>query len=241
LRRALAFLMALAVGAPAAALAQQAPTSLRFRVRAWPDAVIEASAAAAALVPVVWPNSFARATCAPCDPARLWSLDRNAVGPVRTTADAFSTAALGAEAALGALFLASSRHGEGAAAFAEDAAVIAQAVTVTAAATEWAKVLFHRPRPYLYVPGAPRPADDGRSLPSSHASVAFAAAAAYASVLHRRGIAGRHRLQIGLLFGAAAATGALRVLAHRHAEARRVCLNKISYPGNGGGPQDRSH
>ena len=53
-------------------------------------------------------------------------------------------------------------------------------------------------------------------MPSSHASVAFAAAAAYASILHRRGLARSHAGQIAVLFGAAAATGVLRVVAHRH-------------------------
>ena len=46
--------------------------------------------------------------------------------------------------------------------------------------------------------------------------MAFAAAAAYASVLHRRGLAGRDKLQIGAMFAAATATGILRVVAHRH-------------------------
>jgi len=53
-------------------------------------------------------------------------------------------------------------------------------------------------------------------MPSEHSSIAFAAAAAYASVLHRRGIAGNHKLQIGALFTAAAATATLRVVARRH-------------------------
>jgi membrane-associated phospholipid phosphatase len=35
-------------------------------------------------------------------------------------------------------------------------------------------------------------------------------------MLHRRGILGQHKLQVGLLFGAAAVTGALRVVAHKH-------------------------
>ena len=207
----------LCVAGPYGAAAQQVSPSLRFRVRPWPDAAVIGTSLTVALVPVVFSSSFAHATCAPCDPAALWSVDRGAVGPFRPAADAFSTGTLVAEAALGAAFLAASRRGEGAAPFFEDATVIAQAVTITAAATEWAKVLFHRPRPYLFVPGAAPPsADDGRSMPSSHTSVAFAAAAAYASILHRRGIARSHAAQIGVLFGAAAVTGALRVVAHRH-------------------------
>lgn len=205
------------LAAPYGTAAQQVSTSLRFRVRPWPDAAVLGGSLAAALVPIVFSSSFAHATCAPCDPAALPGIDRGAIGPVRAAADAFSTGTLATEAALGAVFLASARRGEGVAAYAEDATVIAQAVTVTAAATEWAKVLFHRPRPFLYLPGAAAPsADDGRSMPSSHTSVAFAAAAAYASILHRRGLAQSHLAQIAVLFGAATVTGALRVVAHRH-------------------------
>ena len=211
------FVILTAVAAPYGATAQQVSPSLRFRVRAWPDAAVLGTSVAAALVPVVWSSSFAHATCAPCDPAHLLGIDRGTIGPVRAAADVFSTGALVSEAALGAVFLASSRRGQGGTAFFEDATVIAQAVTVTAAATEWAKVLFHRPRPYLYLPGAAAPsADDGRSMPSSHTSVAFAAAAAYASILHRRGLASSHGAQIAVLFGAATLTGVLRVVAHRH-------------------------
>lgn len=218
MRRALGFVVALLVAAPGTVPAQQSSPSLRFRVRAWPDGAVVGSSVAAALVPLVWPNSFAHATCAPCEPSHLWGIDRGTVGPVRAAADAFSSGTLGAEAVLGAVFLAASRRGESTAALAEDVAVIAQAVSVTAAATEWAKVLFHRPRPFLYASGATAlpSADDGRSLPSSHTSVAFAAAAAYASILHRRGLAGRHRVDIGALFGTAVATGVLRVVAHKH-------------------------
>ncbi|HVO35344.1 MAG TPA: phosphatase PAP2 family protein [Gemmatimonadales bacterium] len=217
MRRALTAGVLLAIAAPYGAAAQQVSPALRFRIRAWPDAAIIGSSLAAALVPLVFSSSFAHATCAPCDPASLWWIDRGTVGPVRATADAFSTGTLATEVALGAVFLASSRKGQGTAAFFEDATVITQAMTVTAAATEWAKVLFHRPRPYLYLPGAGAPgADDVRSMPSSHTSVAFAAAAAYASILHRRGIAKSHAAQIGVLLGAGTLTGALRVVAHKH-------------------------
>ena len=221
MRRALTFGLAVAFAGfplgPCAALAQQRD-SLRFPVAVWPDGVVLGAGLAAAAVPALWPNGFAHATCAPCDPAALWSVDRGTVGPVRPAADAASYATLGAEALLGAVFLADVRRGEGVAPFAEDATVIAEAVSLTAAATEWTKVLVHRPRPYLYVPtatGIPS-ADDGRSFPSAHASLAFAAAAAYASLLHRRGLASRHKLQIGVLFGAATATAVLRVVARRH-------------------------
>ncbi len=192
--------------------------SVRFAVRAWPDGAVLGGSTALALAPIVWSGSLPHATCAPCDPAALWGVDRGTIGRSRAGADLASAGVLGAEAVLGTLFLASTRRGEGVVPFAEDAAVIAQALTVTAAATEWTKVLFHRPRPFLYVATATGPVagDDGRSMPSGHTSIAFAAAAAYASLLHRRGIAGNHKLQIGLLFAAATATGVLRVVAHEH-------------------------
>ncbi len=216
MRRALTFAVSLMLLGPLTGQAQQ--PSVRFRIHPWTDGAVVAAGLSAALVPVLWPNGFPHATCAPCDPAALWRLDRGAVGPVRNGVSALSTGTVALEALLGVAFLASSRRGEGLGAYVEDATVIAQAVTVTAAATEWAKVLFHRPRPFLYAPGASGPvaADDGRSMPSEHTSIAFAAAAAYASVLHRRGMAGRNKLQIGALFAAAATTAALRVVAREH-------------------------
>ncbi len=191
---------------------------MRFKIRAWPDAVIVGTTAAAALLPVLWPHGFAHATCSPCNPSSLWAIDRGSVGPVRSAANILSYSTAAAETGLGLLFLASSRRGEGKAAFWEDAAVITQAVSVTAAATMALKVLFHRPRPLMYQPAPPGgfTPDDGRGFPSSHASIGFAVAAAYASILHRRGIAGSHKLEIGALFAAAAVTGALRVVAREH-------------------------
>jgi len=216
LRRALTFAVSLVPLLPLAARAQQPPE--RFRIHAWTDGAVVAAGLTAALVPMLWPSSFPHATCAPCDPAALWSIDRGTVGPALSGPAALSNGTLGLEALLGAAFLASSRKGEGVAAFAEDATVIAQALTTTAAVTSWTKVLFHRPRPFLYVPTATGPVapEDGQSMPSEHSSVAFAAAAAYASVLHRRGIAGSHKLQIGALLATAAATATLRVVARRH-------------------------
>ena len=216
MRRALTFGAFLVFCAPSIGRAQQA--SVRYQIHPWTDGTVVVAGLSAALVPVLWPNTFAHATCAPCDPAALWPVDRGTVGPVRPAADAWSGGTVGLEALLGTLFLVTSRRGQGAAAFAGDATVIAQAVTVTAAVTQWTKVLFHRPRPFLYDGSATGPVsgEDGRSMPSEHSSVAFAAAAAFASVLHRRGIAGRHQVQIGLLFAAAATTGVLRVVARKH-------------------------
>ncbi|MGA2382985.1 MAG: phosphatase PAP2 family protein [Gemmatimonadales bacterium] len=209
------FAVLLTVAAPYGAAAQQVSPALRFRIRAWPDAVIVGTTAAATLLPVLWPNGFAHATCAPCDPSHLWGIDRGTVGPVRAAANTFSYGTSAAEAGLGLLLLISSRRGEAPAAFWEDAAVVTQAVSVTAAATMALKVLLHRPRPLMYQPGPFTP-DDGRGFPSSHTSLSFAVASAYASILSRRGIADRHKLEIASLFTVAAATGVLRVVAREH-------------------------
>lgn len=209
--------LAATISSAGIARAQQRP-DLRFKTGFWPDGIGVGTSLAVTAIPLVWPSSFARATCSPCDPAALWSIDRRAIGPERNSIDALSYVTVGAEAVMGTLFLARSRRGQGSAAFWEDATVGVQAVSVAAAATEWLKVLFHRPRPFLYLPtasGTPS-ADNGRGFPSSHGTIAFAAAAAYASILHRRGLLGEHKLEAGLLFGAAAVTGVLRVAAHKH-------------------------
>ena len=212
-----ALALAATISSPGIARAQQQP-DLRFKTGMWPDGAVIGASLAAALVPVLWPNHFPRATCSPCDPAALWSFDRSTIGPLRSLPDKISYLTVGSEAVMGFLFLAHSRKGQGSAAFWEDVTIGAQSASVAAATTEWLKVLFHRPRPFLYLPtasGTPT-ADNGRAFPSSHGTIAFAAAAAYASILHRRGLLGQHKLQVGLLFAAAAVTGALRVVAHQH-------------------------
>jgi hypothetical protein len=211
----LTFVFLVTCAAPYGATAQPVSPSLRFRIRAWPDGVIVGTTAAATLLPVLWPHAFAYATCAPCDPSHLWGIDRGSVGPVRLAANTFSYGTSAAETGLGLLFLGMSRRGEGSGPFWEDAAVVTQAVSVTAVATMALKVLLHRPRPLMYVSGPVSP-DDGRGFPSSHTSLSFAVASAYASVLSRRGIAGKHKLEIATLFTVAAATGALRVVAREH-------------------------
>jgi membrane-associated phospholipid phosphatase len=215
LRRALTFALGLTLAPPLTDAARAQQTSLRFPIHVWPDGVVVVAGATAALMPVLWPKSFAYATCAPCDPSRLWAIDRGTIGPVRDAANAFSYGTSATEVGLGMLFIAASRRGEGRGPFLEDAAVVTQAVSVTAAATMALKILFHRPRPLMYQPGPYTP-DDGRGFPSSHTSLSFAVAAAYASILHRRGILGSHKLQMGALLTTAVATGVLRVVSREH-------------------------
>lgn len=215
MRRALAFALALTLAPPLAGAARAQQSTLRFPIHVWPDGAIVAASATFALVPVLFPSKFAHATCSPCNPSSLWSIDRGSAGPVRAAANVFSYGTSALETGLGLIFLAGSRHGEGSTAFWEDAAVITQAVSLNAAATMAFKILVHRPRPLMYevTPFTP---DDGRGFPSSHTSISFAVASAYASILHRRGIAGRHKLEIGALFATALTTGVLRVVAREH-------------------------
>jgi membrane-associated phospholipid phosphatase len=157
------------------------------------------------------------ATCGPCDPAGLLFFDRAVIGPTRRRYGLASdvtlvTAVAGATAAL----LSSGGSGD---ARREDLAVWAQAVTLTSAATAWGKVLFHRPRPNRYatdLEGRPVNPDDGLSFPSGHASVAAAAAVAFASIQHHRGSARDQRGTATVLISAATATAVLRVAARRH-------------------------
>jgi membrane-associated phospholipid phosphatase len=86
------------------------------------------------------------------------------------------------------------------------------------ATTEWLKVLVHRNRPVLY--GAPDPAavadrDNRRSLPSAHASLAFAAATTYLMIAERERLPHRTRNAI-LLYAGALGVAALRVAAGKH-------------------------
>lgn len=207
---------ALVFAAGAALPAQQVP--LRFEVRAWPAGVLLAGSVIGSLVPELAQSSLPYATCTPCDPTGLWGVDRDILGPQRPTMARLSDVGFVGASIAGGLLLLRSRRGQPGDAGREDLAVLAQAVGVAAAVTEWTKVLVHRPRPIRYgSDGALHPEpSNGLSFPSGHTSVSFAAAAAYASVLHRRGLAGRNRGQIVALFGTAAATGALRVAARKH-------------------------
>jgi membrane-associated phospholipid phosphatase len=188
----------------------------RYDVRPLPAGAILAGTIALALVPSVYASHFPTATCAPCDPAGLWGIDRGTVGPVRpgaaTASDVFLFAALGGA---GLLVFAEDRGGRGSAA--EDLTVFAQAVATADALTSWAKVLFHRPRPFRYVPAETTiTVQSGLSFPSGHSTAAFAAAFAYWSIQARHGRANEKAPQIALLLATAATTGMLRVVARQH-------------------------
>src|SRR5881409_743085 len=99
-----------------------------------------------------------------------------------------------------------------------NAAVLANSVAWTAATTEWLKVIVRRKRPVLYTGDATAAAADKEnqeSLPSGHASVAFAAATTYWVLARRERLPHRTRNTI-FLYAGAAGVAALRVAAGKH-------------------------
>jgi membrane-associated phospholipid phosphatase len=99
-----------------------------------------------------------------------------------------------------------------------NAAVLANSVAWTAATTEWLKVIVRRKRPILYTGDATAAAADKEnqeSLPSGHASVAFAAATTYWVLARRERLPHRTRNTI-LLYAGAVGVAALRVAAGKH-------------------------
>lgn len=217
-RAALRGSLALACAAPAPAQEPASPPVVRFDARLLPSGTVLGATAALAVTPVLLAGSLPHATCAPCDPAGLSFLDRGTVGPVRTGAATLSDGALLATGGGAALLLFGEAHGDWSVAR-EDLTVFAQAVGTATLLTNWAKVLFHRPRPYRYIAaaaGTGNAAESGLSFPSGHTSGAFAAAFAYWSIQARRGTAAARRTRIAVLVLAAAATGTLRVVAREH-------------------------
>jgi membrane-associated phospholipid phosphatase len=155
------------------------------------------------------------ATCAPCNPAGLIGLDRGVIdwnsAAARRGSDVLLLGVVGGAA------LASVRGIEPARARG-DAAVLVNALTWTTAATEWLKVGIHRARPALYRSGAVEAAtvhENRESFPSGHASVAFAAATAYATLAARQHLSHSKRNTI-LLYAGAVSVSVLRVAGGKH-------------------------
>ncbi|MGH7538230.1 MAG: phosphatase PAP2 family protein [Gemmatimonadales bacterium] len=157
----------------------------------------------------------AAARCAPCDRDRVPGFDRIAIdlhsGFARGGSDVLLIGVAGGS-------LLAARSGVSAERARGNIAVLANAIVWTAATTKWLKLGVHRERPELYrdnAAAAARNPNTRESFPSGHASVAFAVAAAYATLAHRQDMphAGRNSV---LLFGGAATVGALRVVGGRH-------------------------
>jgi membrane-associated phospholipid phosphatase len=154
-------------------------------------------------------------SCAPCDPVTLPGVDRWALRPVSATGDAASDVVLAGVAGFTAF---AGLHGLPAQQWQGNLAVFANAASWTAASTEWLKVLIRRKRPVLYTSGALGAASDPesqQSLPSLHASLAFAAATSYVVIARREHLPHRTRNTL-LLYAGAVGVAVLRVAAGKH-------------------------
>lgn len=213
LRRCATVGLALALGGGPAAAQTGAE---RYRVRVWPEGIALGLTGGATLLAQSLAHGRPPAPCRPCDRARVPAWDRVAIGPIRRGPAKVSDLGMVGTVAGGVLLAAA---GAVADSDWEDAAVVVQGVGLTGAATNWVKLLVRRTRPHLSDSvGASAPAsfEDTMSFPSGHASVTFAAAAAYASIQHRRGALDARAGEAAVLFGAAGVTSVLRVAAHRH-------------------------
>jgi len=181
----------------------------------WWDAATAGVAAGLAVIPVATDLPRGAPPCAPCDPASLPGIDRVALHTFSRSAGTASTVLLAGVIGLSgvaSLDGATARQARG------HAAVLANSLTWTLAATEWLKVLAHRSRPVLYTsaaPGAAPDPDSRRSLPSGHASLAFAAATSYAIMAGRERLPHRTRNGV-LLYAGALGAAVLRVSAGKH-------------------------
>ena len=135
-RSVLACTMVLWVFPPAAA---QVP----YRASWW-DAASVAAAGTLAVLPTALGLPHGPPPCAPCDPASLPGIDRAALhtfsGPAGTASTVLLASVVGF-AGLAALEGLPSAEARG------NAAVLADALAWSAAATQWLKVLVHRHRP----------------------------------------------------------------------------------------------
>ena len=206
-RLALTLMLLVVVARPGAA---QAP----YRATWW-DAASVAAAATVAVIPTAAGLPDEPPPCAPCDPASVPGIDRSALHTFSGAAGTASSVLLVGVAGFAGL---ASLDGASAAQVRGHAAVFANSLAWTFAASEWLKVLAHRSRPVLYTAAAPAAAsqpDNRRSLPSGHASLAFAAATTYAVMARRERLPHRTRNTV-LLYAGALGVAALRVAAGKH-------------------------
>ena len=199
------------------ALAGAAPPAAAQRAyhATWGDAVSLGAASILTVLPEGLKLPSGAPDCAPCDPATLWGIDRQALGARSSTASAASNVAVLGVAGLGGLALVWHRRPRDARG---DAVAYADAVGWSAVAAQWLKVAIGRERPVMYTSGAVAAAadrDNQRSFPSSHTTVAFSAATAYLVIARREHLPHRARTAL-LLYGGALATGVLRIEGGKH-------------------------
>jgi membrane-associated phospholipid phosphatase len=181
----------------------------------WADAASLGVASVLTVLPEALNLPSGAPDCAPCDPATLWAIDRRALGVHSSAAGTASNIGALGVAGLGGIALVWHRPpGDSRG----DAVAYANAVGWSAVAVQWLKVTIGRERPVMYTSGAVAGAgdpDNQRSFPSSHTTVAFAAATAYLVISGREHL--RHRTRTALLlYGGALATGVLWVEAGQH-------------------------
>jgi len=208
-RRLVALCYTMALGAGSLAAQNATP---RYTAGWWDVASVAGSGLVAGAGLLAHPPA---AACAPCDRADLVGLDRGVLGWNSSLGRAGSHVLLVGVA--GAAVLASVTGLEPARARG-NAVVLAQALSWTSAVTEVLKVGVHRARPALYKSGAPAAAadpDNRKSFPSGHASVAFAAATAYATLAARQHLPHARRNAILLYLGAVGVSYA-RVAGGKH-------------------------
>jgi membrane-associated phospholipid phosphatase len=194
--------------------ARPAASQRAYRV-AWWDAASVLAAGVLSVIPEAAGLPRGAPPCAPCDPAAVPDIDRAALHTFSGPAAAASSALLVGVVGVSGL---ASLDGASPAQVRGHAAVYANALAWTLAASQWVKVLGHRSRPVLYTAGAAAAASDPdsrRSFPSTHAALAFAAATAYVAMAARERLPHRTRNAV-LLYAASLGVAALRVSAGQH-------------------------
>ena len=181
----------------------------------WRDAVSVGTAGVLYALPAALGLPHGTPSCAPCDPGTLPGVDRWALRRVSATGDVASDVVLAGVAGFTAF---AGLHGLPAQQWHGTFAVFASTASWTGASTEWLKVLVRRKRPVLYTSDAVTAASDPesqQSLPSLHASLAFAAATSYLVIARRQHLPHRTRNTL-LLYAGAVGVAALRVAAGKH-------------------------
>ena len=194
--------------------ARPAATQDRYRVSWW-DAASVLVAGGLSVIPDAAGLPRGAPPCAPCDPASLPGIDHAALHTFSGSAGTASGVLLAGIVAGSGL---ASLVGTTPARMRGHAAVYANALAWSFAASQWLKVLAHRSGPVLYTADALAAASDREnrgSFPSGHASVAFAATTAYVVMAGRDRLPHRTRTAV-VLYAASLGVAALRVSAGRH-------------------------
>jgi membrane-associated phospholipid phosphatase len=195
-------------------VAQSPPREPYYRSN-WADVAAVAGSGVVAFLPGLLKLPKGAPECAPCSTSGLPGIDRWVVGKNSALARNSSTVLLLGVGGMATYLGAHDRSGTQARG---NVAVIANAISWSAASTNWLKVAVHRKRPVLYTNGAVAAAsspDSRRSFPSGHTAVAFAAATSYVVMAHREHLSHQTRNVI-LLYGGATGVGALRMVGGSH-------------------------